>query len=170
VGILADRLDRMQVQVVSPDGHISALLRNRSEVVIEFQPGSYARYGERAAEDQLSAVARLLWAGRTREYFAALSEAFGTPISGESPAIGERDRRYRAARDELIAEGASADGLVYVGAQGMRVFVVRIADGALRTLSEAEFVANVDEASQAMITDQFAKIRMLKDHCFAGEA
>jgi len=170
VGILADRLDRMQVRVVSPDGHISALLHNRSEVVIAFQPGSYARYSEHAVSDQLSAVARLLWAGRTREYFAALSEAFGTPIAGESPAIGERDRRYRAARDELIAEGVSSDGLVYVGAQGMRVFVVKIADGTLRTLGEGEFAASVREASYAMITDQFAKIRMLKDSCFAGEA
>ncbi|HEY7177519.1 MAG TPA: hypothetical protein VH442_21590 [Micromonosporaceae bacterium] len=169
MGILADRLDTMQVRVVSPDGNISGLLRGRSDVMITFREGAYQRYTEQALAEQLVALARLLWAGRTREYYAALSEAFGHPITGESAAIGERELAYRAARDELVAEGVSSDGLVYLGAQGMRAFAVRIAEGALATLTEDEFAARAYEASHAMIADQFAKIRRLKDYCFAGE-
>jgi hypothetical protein len=51
----------------------------------------------------------------------------------------------------------------------MRAFAVRIAEGALATLTEEEFAARAYEASHAMIADQFAKIRQLKDYCFAGE-
>src|SRR5215475_2811586 len=167
MGVLADRLDDMQVQATSPDGHISGLLRNRSEVFIAFRPGSYVQYDEHRLQEQLSALARLLWAGRTREYYAALSEAFGDAITAESPAISERDRAYRSARDELVAEGMSADGLVYIGVRGMRTWAVRIADGALGSLREEEFTERVYEASHAMILDQFAKIRQLKDYCYA---
>src|SRR5215475_3896211 len=152
MGVLADRLDDMQVQATSPDGHISGLLRNRSEVFIAFRPGSYVQYDEHRLQEQLGALARLLWAGRTREYYAAISE---------------RDRAYRSARDELVAEGMSADGLVYIGVRGMRTWAVRIADGALRSLREQDFTERAYEASHAMILDQFAKIRQLKDYCYA---
>ena len=170
MGMLADRLNTMEVSAVSPDGNISGRLRNRSEVVLAFRPGSYGRYSEYGLADQLGGLARLLWAGRTREYYVALSEAFGETISHETPAVSERDRVYRAARDELIAEGKSADGSVYVGVQGMRAWVVRIADGTIRELDEDEFGMRVYEASHAMITDQFAKIRQLKDYVYAGDA
>jgi hypothetical protein len=167
MGILADRLDAMQVQAMSPDGHIGGVLRNRTEVFIAFRPGSYDHYVESALEAQLTALAQLLWVGRTREYYAALSEAFGETITGESPAIGERDISYRSARDDLIAEGTSADGAVYIGVRGMRTWAVRIADGALGSLTEDEFAARAYEASHAMIVDQFAKIRRLKNYWYA---
>jgi hypothetical protein len=169
VGVLADRLDSMQVTSTSPDGQIAGVLRNRTEVFIAFRPGSYGRYSESVLADQLGALARLLWAGRTREYYAALSEAFGETITGESPAISERDRYYRAAREELVAEGLSSDGLVYVGVQGMRTWAVRVAEGTIRELDEHEFATRVYEASHAMINDQFAKIRQLKNYCYADE-
>jgi hypothetical protein len=159
----------MQVTSTSPDGHIAGVLRNRTEVLIAFRPGSYGRYSESVLADQLGALARLLWAGRTREYNAALSEAFGETITGESPAISERDRYYRAAREELVAEGMSGDGLVYVGVQGMRTWAVRVADGTIRELDEHEFATRVYEASHAMINDQFGKIRQLKNYCYADE-
>lgn len=169
MGVLADRLDTLQVAATSPDGLISGVLRNRTEVLIAFRPGSYGRYSEAALADQLGALARLLWAGRTREYYAALSEGFGETITGESPAIGERDRAYRAARAELVAEGRSSDGLVYVGVQGMRTWLVWVADGIIRELDEHEFATRVYQAAHAMIDDQFAKIRQLKNYCYADE-
>ncbi|HEY9474547.1 MAG TPA: hypothetical protein VIS06_11950 [Mycobacteriales bacterium] len=166
MGVLSDRLDGMRVRASSPDGMIVGELRNRTEVYLSFVDGTYRRYGKQALEDQLAGLARRLWAGRMREYYAAVSAAFGETIRGESPATGQRDVAYYAARDDLVAEGRSADGRVYVATQGMRNWTVRIADGTLRALTEEEFAVRVREAAGELIRDQLGKIRELKQQFY----
>ena len=58
---------------------------------------------------------------------------------------------------------------MYVGVRGMRTWALRIADDTIRELDEHEFATRLYEASHAMITDQFAKIRQLKNFCYADE-
>jgi hypothetical protein len=76
--------------------------------------------------------------------------------------VSARDRDYRTARDELIAEGRSADGRVHLAVRGMRGWTIRIADGTLRELDEEEFTGRVREAAAELIRDQLAKVRTLK--------
>jgi hypothetical protein len=164
--VLSDRLDSMRVRVASPDGMIIGELRNRTEVRLSFVSGSYRQYDTSTLEQQLAGLARRLWAGRTRKFYEALSEAFGETVTGESRPVSPRDVAFHAARDELIAQGRSADGRVRVAVRGMRRWRVKITDSTLRTLSEEEFSARAGEAAVALIRDQLEKIRELKQQFY----
>lgn len=162
MGVLSDRLDRMRVQASSPDGMVTGELRNRTQVYLFFTSGNYRDYDEATLEHQLVGLARRLWAGRMKEYYAAVSEAFGETVTKESPLVSPRDVAFHEARDELVAEGRSADGRIHIAVRGMRSWTVQIKDGTLRALAEEEFAARVREAASALISDQFAKVRALK--------
>lgn len=166
MGVLADRLEAMRVRALAPGGGIGGELRGRDQVHLSFPPGRYHWFNERELEQQLAGLGRLLWAGRMKKYYAAVSEAFGEPVSGESPPISPRDQDFYAARAELTAEGISADGLVRIQVCGMREWTVRIANGTIRRLTEEQFTVRVQEAATALIRDQFAKIRFLKDRYY----
>jgi hypothetical protein len=169
VGVFADRMDNMRVRAAFPGGHLVGELRGRSEVTVSFAPGSYARFEEREMERQLAGVAKLLWAARMKEYYSAVSASVGHEVNREPPAVGRQDQEYYAARDDLVAEGYSADGRVRIVTQGMVRWSVKIADGTLRALTEQEFTDRVRETGAHLIADQMAKIRALKDRCYGRE-
>ncbi|MFC4107592.1 hypothetical protein ACFOX0_16890 [Micromonospora zhanjiangensis] len=162
-------MDSMRVRAVFPGGHLAGELRGRSDVVVSFTPGSYARFDEREIERQLASVAKLLWTARMKEYYRAVSESVGQEVTQEPPAVGRQDQEYYAARDDLVAEGWSTDGRVRIVTQGMLRWSVTVADGTLRTLTEQEFADRVGEAAARLIADQMAKIRVLKDRCYGRE-
>ncbi|MGH3389976.1 MAG: hypothetical protein ACRDOO_13990 [Actinomadura sp.] len=166
MGVLSDRLDSMRVRVPSPDGMITGELRNRMEVRLSFASGSYRQYDIPTLERQLVGLARRLWAGRTRKFYEALSEAFGETVTGESRPVSPRDVAFHAARDELVVQGRSADGRVRVATRGMQRWRVKITDGTLRTLSEEEFSVRVSEAAAALIREQLEKVRELKQQFY----
>jgi hypothetical protein len=162
MGVLADRLDSMRVRASSPDGSITGELRDRTQVYLSFAPGSYRDYDEASLEEQLAGLARLLWASRMKEYYAAASEAFGEKVTKEPPPVSPRDAAFYEARDELVAEGRSADGRIHIAVRGMRTWTIRIKDGTLRALDQEAFSARVREAAGMLIDDQLTKVRALK--------
>nr|MDT0657600.1 hypothetical protein [Micromonospora sp. DSM 115978] len=168
MGVLSDRLDNLRLRVELPGGGIVAELVGRSEVRLSFAPGRYARYGERELEAHLASVGRLLWAERMRAYYAAVSDAFDERVTGEPKPVSPRDRDFQAGRDALLAEGRSGDGRIYVGVRGMRFWVVHIAAGTVRLLTEPEFAERAAEAARELITDQQARVRALKDRCYGS--
>src|SRR5690349_20523264 len=94
----------------------------------------------------------------------ASDEIAGGVEPEESPAIGRQDKAYASQRQELVAEGRSADGRITITVRGMRSWRVRITPGTLRTLDERQFSAGFGEAAHALIRDQFTGIRTLKNH------
>ena len=167
MGIIADRLDSMVVRAAAPGGSLSAELRGRSAVFIRFEPGTFQHYDERLLERHLAAVARQLWAGRTRAYYAAVNEATVLPINGELPPNTQRDVEYDDLRSRLVAEGCSADGTVSLSVRGMREWDVRVSPGATRQFSEREFAERVRAAAEELINDQYSKILELKQQIYA---
>ncbi len=119
-----------------------------------------------ALETQLIAVARPLWAGRTKAYFAALSEALGQTVTREERPIGRRDIAFHEGRDALAAQGRSADGRVRVRVRGMRDWDVRLQPGTLRTLTEPECADRVREPAHDLIQDQFRKLSRLRQEVY----
>lgn len=163
---LSDRMESLNVRVSVRGGRIVGELRGRAEVRLSFEAESYPRYDERSLEADLVDLARLLWAGRTKRYYEALSEALGQTVTREDPPETPRDVAYDNAREQLVAEGSSTDGLVHLAVRGMREWTVRIADGILRKLDEETFAARVNEAAGELIRDQMAKIRQLKEQIY----
>ena len=166
MGILSSRLDSMRIRASVGGGNIVGELRDRTNVHLSFASGSYRRYNEWELERQLANLARLLWAGRMKEYYVAVSEAFGESITREPGPVSPRDTDYFSARDELVAEGRSVDDRIYLAVRGMQTWTVHIADGTVRTLDEYEFATQVREAAAELIRDQFRKIRALKDRYY----
>jgi hypothetical protein len=156
MGIIAERLDGLRVRACI--GGVTAELVGRATVHIGFAPGVFRSLDERALERRLAALARLLWAGRMRDYFAAVSEAFGESVTREPPAVGRRDVEYVAARDRIVACGRSRDGGVAVRVLGMREWRVEVAPG----LDEEALKRAVTEAAEALIADQLRQVRALK--------
>lgn len=166
MGLLAQRLDDMHVRVTAPGGDISGELRGRDQVHIAFAAGRYQWLSEQYVEQQLAALGRLLWAGRMKAYHAAVSAALQMPVDRDEPPASPRDVDYYAARDNLVARGACVDNSVHIEVHGMRSWAVRIVPGSLRRFREDEFAVRVQEAATALVRDQFAQIRMLKDQIY----
>ncbi len=168
---LSERLDRMSARAASPDGNILGELTHRTQLTLSFRGDSYDRYhSDSDLASQLTGLARLLWAAREREYFAVISDLSGEAVSSEPVALGRRDREYREARDEIVAEGRSADGRVRVQVRGMRQWSVHCAQGTVRALTQEQFCAAAAQATTQLIDDQTSKIRQLKDKVYEGEA
>lgn len=94
----------------------------------------------------LEALARALWAARTREVLRRAG------LTREPAPIGRRAGEYVRQRARIVACGRSRDGKVCVRATGMRGWSVT---GDLTT-------ARVQEAAEALIADQQGKVRALK--------
>jgi hypothetical protein len=159
MGIIADRLDGLRVRASVADGGISGELRGRTTVEVACAPWVYRTLDERSLERHLAALAKLLWAARMRNYFAAVSDAFGETVTREPPALGRRDVEYVEARDRIVARGTSLDGRVAIEVLGMREWRVSVADGTLR---DRELPRQVRQAAEALIQDQLRQIRLLK--------
>jgi hypothetical protein len=166
VGVLADRLDSMHVHAATPDGAISADLNGRTDVSLSFARGYYDQCSERDLERRLTAVAILLWVGRMRALYAALSEAYKQTITGEDRPISPRDVEYAELRDALVARGRSADSRITVSVRGMREWSIRVKDGTVREIDERAFAAAAGEAAADLIRDQFAQIALLKNRVY----
>jgi len=158
MGELGDRLDKIHVRVRVPGTPIQGELHHRGEIGISFDPDSYQWLRESRLAHYLATVARLLYAGWTREYRAAISSSL-LPVD---PPEEVRNRAYEQARDEVEASGSSADGRVTVSAVGLRNFTARITPGTIRELTEQEFVSRAREAATAFLADHRAQIRELK--------
>jgi hypothetical protein len=162
MGELADRLGGMRVRASVPGGAVSAELRGRSELFVEFAPGYYRRVDDRSLEQALTVLCRLLWAAHEKEYQAIIRRAGGVPMTRER-VTDPLDVDYCQRLDELTAVGTSADGRVRVSVRGMREWAVRVDAVSLR---EREFVSRAAEAAEALINDQFEKVLQLRQQVF----
>jgi hypothetical protein len=169
MGVLAERLAGMRVRASLPNGGVSGEFSAERGVDISFSWGTYRTLDERELERRLASLAKLLRVAQAREYYAAVSEAFGRTVTKELPPLTPRDVAYDKARAELVAEGWSADGRVGVAVRGMAAWTVRIAGGTLRALDEREFAERFRQAGAELLRDQAAKIQALKDQIYRRE-
>jgi hypothetical protein len=156
---LGDRLDTIHLTVRVPGTDIEAELRNRSDVTISLGDGGYQWIAERDLEHHMASLARLLYTAWVRAYHAALPDAF---LSAMNASPDQRDRDFLAARAQLREHGTSRDGRIAISATDMHDITVRITPGTLRSLPEAQFVADTREAVAALLADRRAKVRELK--------
>ncbi|MEU4690013.1 hypothetical protein [Actinoplanes sp. NPDC023714] len=170
MGELADRVDTMHIAVSTPDGGITAELYGRDGLSLTFRDGAYRQFtDETELERRLEALAGRLWVARTREYWRIYGDVTGTDAAGDDPPAGERDRQWRAERDELVVYGSSAYGDVTIRSVGMRGWEVGIRPGTLRALDEWQFAAAAGEAAGELIRDQYAKLVALSSKHYGEE-
>jgi hypothetical protein len=168
MGELADRLDRVIVQETSPDGGITATQAHRNQITLQFRPGAYRRYDEPTLAGQLAELARAVRTSCRRSFYETVSEVTGRSITaGEAEReLDGRDRRFRDAQRALHVGVRSPGGWIIGETQGLDHWRVRIRNGALRTLSEREFVAEATAGLGSLLGAYRDRDRQLRDEFF----
>lgn len=161
MGRVSERLDAMTIRAVSPDGNIQARLQKRNRVEMVFRSDAYAEYDEETLTVQMQLVAERLTAGCREGERTAIRQATGRDVD-DKPHWDARQRRYHAERDKLFVEGYSPDGHLRLASVGMREWGVWMTRGAIRELSEEQFVAQTQAALTCLWLNYRAALHELR--------
>jgi hypothetical protein len=165
MGIFADRMAELDIQLSSPDGNIHARLSAGDRFEVWFREGNYYRYTESSLEQQLISLARLLFVARRRARLSALSEAVGYRVQpGNSQPDDPRQRRFHEEQSQLVAVGRTAVIEVY-GSPG-EFWTIRIEPGTLAQLDEAGFLIELRAAVSQAMTDMRQQLLRLREDMY----
>lgn len=163
MGEFAELLERLTVRADSPDGRIVGVVQGRMQVEIRFADGAYRSYDELGLGHQLSQLAAVLWSRYRREY-DEVTDLYrgGAPAPYEQPEEGV----FRERRAALVARGRSAQGWVEASSRGLVRWEVVVGSGALRKLTESEFLGELDTAVADILRDWRLKTVVLSDEVY----
>ncbi|ADD44552.1 hypothetical protein [Stackebrandtia nassauensis] len=169
MGEIADSLAGLTISVVSPDNQLAATVRRRREVTVHFRPGSYERYDARTLETQLSQLFTLVMSGYRQGYMSVMEAHDMTVMADASDVDTEAGRIVRRRRDETVALGESAQGMVRAKTRGLSEWRFKIADGALSRLSEEQFTAEIHGAFMNVMADWSRRVRRIHWEVFSPD-
>lgn len=155
-------IDSLDVTVSTPDERAFGRVRGRTTVAVWFAPGWYDRASDTDVARQLQRLGRLLFAARMKEYYRLRSLAFRRQVTREAAPTSPQDREYVGRRESLVAEASGLDGRFRVSTTGMQGWTVEVEPGTVGAVDEATFCAAASAAGTALVEDQLAKIRGLK--------
>jgi len=163
VGEFADRLAHLSVRADSPDGHISGHVGGPLQVEIRFQDGAYHSYSESDLGRQLGQLAAVLWS-RYRRGYDEITAAYrdGEPAPYEEP----EDVAFRERRAALAVRGRSPEGWIEARSRGLVRWEVTVAAGAVRALTEAEFLAELDGIVADILRDWQHEVIVLTEEIY----
>jgi hypothetical protein len=160
MGELGERLSLLKVEARSPDGGLTASARGRGDVQVGFAWDMYRGYRAATLARQLEALATLLWARYRRQYLEVVA---AWADDDDEPEPTEQDREFRRRLEELTVTGVSAHGWVTVRSRALVSWQVEIAGEPVGSLTEQQFLAELDSAVTALLADHRAKLTLLKD-------
>jgi hypothetical protein len=165
MGDLSDQLARIVVDASSPDGNISAQVRGRFDISVRFVRGAYGRYVESSLAHQLGQLATLAWTRYRRDYVETVDRFLEEPVTDTGDPGSDR-RRYWERLEELVANGESPGGYLWIRSRALVRWEFTIADGTLRSLAEEAFVAELTGAVTDLIADYRAQVVLVTDELF----
>jgi hypothetical protein len=168
VGEVADQLEDLSVTVSSPDGNIEARVTGGQARSLGFREGAYQRYSESELAHQLARTATLLFVGHDRGVQKIMEDAGLHRPRGPAQAIDDAQRRYLAELPNIYATGLGPRELVRFEATGLVQWRCDIAEGAIRYLSEHEFIAEVIGAAQDLLRDHRYETALLRNEHFGS--
>jgi hypothetical protein len=159
----ADRLANLSIRAESPDGRIAGHVEGRMRVQVRFVGDAYGRYAEGELGHQLGQLAAVLWS-RYRRGYDEVTATYrdGSPAPYETPEdIGFRDRRAN-----LIVHGRSPHGWIKVTSRALVRWEVDVAGGAVRALSETDFLAELDGVVTDVLRRWQQEVIVLSDEIY----
>jgi hypothetical protein len=168
MGRVADGLAALSASATSPDGNILARSRAGELAELTFSPDAYERYTEPDLAHQLARTATMLYIDHERGVQRVMEEAGLRRATDPSQARDEAQRRYLEAAARIAVTGSGSRELVSFETAGMAHWQCRIADGTLRRLSEAEFLAEVAEAARDLLRKNRFQKALLKNEFFGS--
>lgn len=146
----------------TPNQRLAATIRDRDQVTVQVLDGSW--FGGATAgdlEDQLTKLARLLFAERMSEYYKARSRDFGELILREPTPVTPRDHAYVDQRAKLFVEGGSPE-TIHITSVGMNQWAVQINRDWFARIGRDGFCEAAGRAASDLVSLQFRRVRELK--------
>lgn len=141
MGKLAEKLDALTITVSSPDSMIRARVKAGRPEAIAFRSGAYDAYQRSNLEHQLARTASLCFVGHQRGT-AQLMDQFGVDWPTDPrKAWSLGQKTYLTEVSRLTVIGPTENAPVAFAVSGIANWRCRIAEDALETLTEKEFVA-----------------------------
>jgi hypothetical protein len=160
VGELAERLSLLAVEVQSPDGELTAMARGRDDIRVAFAAGAYRGYQAGVLARQIEALATLLWA-RYRSRYLEIVVAWAD--RDDEPALTAEDHEFERRLAGLSLMGSSPRGWLTLRSRALVSWQVEINGDPVGSLSEREFLAELDGAVRDLLADHRAKLIRLTD-------
>lgn len=160
MGELAERLSLLAVEARSPDDCVSATARGAGQVRISFKRNAYRRYRAAALKRQLEVLATVLWV-RYRQHYLEIVAAWAD--RDEESRTTDEDRDFQRRLAALQVTGVSAHGRVTLRSRALVSWHVELAGEPVGSLTESEFLAELDSAVAALLADHRAKVTLLTD-------
>ena len=136
----ADIVSAHNEKISSPDGHVTATLSGTSITHVEFAPGSYPRYTERALESQIVALIKLVIVAQKRVRRRAIEE--GSPSNVYYSSGWEPSEKARQLKEKLSdSEGEAHSDDISVYAHPTESWDIEIADGYIKETRSREFIS-----------------------------
>lgn len=159
MGELADRLDRLTVQVSSPDQQITVHLDGRGGLAdIQLSTSAYRRYATADLARQLRQLARLASVAYRRAFRELVDEVFTEPVYDDSPdEVGPELPKYRHLLPAIVSRGQAGDGAVQISARGLADWEVRLTPGLPQRLPADVFLEHLRAAVEQLLADHNAQ-------------
>lgn len=157
---LAERLSLLKVEVRSLDGGLTASAQGPGDVRVAFAWDTYRSYRAATLARQLEALATRLWTRYRRRYLEVVSAWVD---QDEEPESTGEDHEFRRRLEELTVAGVSTHGWVTVQSRALVSWHVEIVGEPVGSLTEQQFLAELDSAVAAVLADHRAKLTLPKD-------
>ena len=165
MGELTDHLGQIAVEVWSPDGKIGAEARGKHQISVWFAPRCFRTYREPALEHQLAQLATLVWTRYRRAYTEIVDAFLGATGRPEQPSERD-DRLFQERLRQLEVTGVSPGGWVRLRSRALVDWEVALTPGAVRSLTEQEFLAELGSAVHELMSDYQARVILLTDEVY----
>lgn len=151
-------VDSMRATAQTPNQQVYGEVRGWYDIRIGFVPNYAERVGDAEVEAQLNKLARLLFASRTRGYYALVEEHL-QPDPGQ---LSSRRTSFEAALEDKAVTGSAGGSMVEVSAVGMRHWTVSIARGSVARFGGEGLAAECTRAANSLVTEWLAVLAAYK--------
>jgi hypothetical protein len=162
MGELLDRLERLRVEARSPDGRIGAEAHGKYHVTVWFAANAYRAYTEWDLGHQLAQLASVVWTRYRRQYTEIMAAFLDEP----PPVLDSDDLRFQQRLEEMTVAGRSTSQWINVRSRALVRWEFAISGGAIHTLGEEEFLAELNSAVTDILRDYQSKLRLLTDDIY----
>jgi hypothetical protein len=152
------------IRAVSPDGNITAEVRDRDQVDLRFAAGAFRSYDAARLANQLDQLAALTWVRHRRECVEVVALMHGKPADPRDARA--EDEVFRHGLEQLTLTGASADGIVSVRSRGLVRWQFQLHGDIPAAVPERAFTAAVRSAVDAVLADHRSQVVLLRDEVY----
>lgn len=149
---IGDALAATTVTVHTPNEQVFGSVVGLRDVRVWFAPGYYQRTAATVLEQNLAALAKLLFVAGVRERGRVSTEVSGQEFTRRI-VLGHRAETYDAFLRDLTVEVVSADGSLTVTAVGQSSYAVRITPGTLERVPQEVFEASCGEVATRLVAE-----------------